>query len=290
MLYYDSHAHIDLLLQKLGLLEGGRELDLEMITQTQSQAISFGKSKLEPYIKNHELIIQPSVSTNNFYLNYKLFCTDPRFVFLLGAHPDMVGDEFDISEYLEKQITCIDFIDENKLIAKKQVVGIGEVGLDYFHIKTEIGRQKQRDFFATQIKLAILLSLPLVIHCRDAFDDLFDILGQYPKIHGRFLIHCFTGGPNVLEKVLAMGGMIAIGGVSTYSSAKELQEAVKICPIDSLVFETDLPFLSPLPKRGEICLPEFIDHTVQFAADLRQESKEILWSKTRKNIKNLFGV
>jgi TatD DNase family protein len=290
MLYYDSHAHIDLFLQKLGLLDHGRELNLEEISQQDITTLTYDKSKLEPYIKNHELIVQPTISTNNFYLNYKLFSADPRFVFLLGSHPDMVGDEFDSDGYLEKQAACIDFIQVNSLISKKQLVGIGEVGLDYYHIKTEIGQQKQRDFFRSQIEIAISLQLPLVIHCRDAFIDLFSILGEYPGIHNRFLIHCFTGGVVELEQVLKFGGKIALGGVVTYSSAKGLQDAVKICPLDSFVFETDLPFLSPMPKRGEICQPDFIDHTAQFVADLREISKDEIWKVTRKNLKNLFGV
>jgi TatD DNase family protein len=290
MQYYDSHAHIDLFLQKMGLLEHGRELDLELVSQDSIPSLKYDKSKLEPYISKHELIIQPTISTNNFYLNYHLFSSDPRFAFLLGAHPDMVNDEFDVADYLAKQSICVDFIQQNKLIAKKQLVGIGEVGLDYYHIKTELGQQKQRDFFRTQIELAISLDLPLIIHCRDAFTDLFDILGQYSDIHHKFLIHCFTGGVSELESVLKMGGKVAIGGVSTYNSAKDLQEAVKGCPMESFVFETDLPFLSPTPKRGEVCLPDYIDLTAQFVSDLREISKESVWVESRKNIKHLFGI
>jgi TatD DNase family protein len=290
MQYYDSHAHIDLFLQKMGLLEHGRELNLEEISQHDITSLSFDRSELEPYIKNHELIVQPTVSTNNFYLNYKLFSTDPRFVFLLGSHPDMVGDDFDSDSYLEKQSACVDFIKVNKLISKKQLIGIGEVGLDYYHIKSQIGQEKQRDFFRSQIELAIGLQIPLVIHCRDAFTDLFDIIGEYPSIHNRFLIHCFTGGVAELEQVLKFGGKVALGGVSTYSSAKGLQEAIKICPIENILLETDLPFLSPTPKRGEVCQPDFIDFTAQFVADLKEISKEEVWKITRKNLKNLFGV
>ncbi|MBC7471817.1 MAG: TatD family hydrolase [candidate division SR1 bacterium] len=290
MKYYDSHAHIDLFLQKMGLLDHGREFDLEDISQNDITYLKYDKNELELYISNHELIIQPTISTNNFYLNFKLFSSDPRFVFLLGSHPDMVNDDFDSDSYLEKQAICIDFIKVNNLIQKKQIVGIGEVGLDYYHVRTEIGQVKQRDFFRSQIELTISLQIPLVIHCRDAFIDLFTILAEYPAINGRFLIHCFTGGVGELEEVLKLGGKISLGGVTTYSSAKGLQEAVKICPIESFVFETDLPFLSPVPKRGEVCQPEFIDFTAQFVADLREVSKEEAWIETRKNLKNLFGV
>jgi TatD family hydrolase len=290
MKYYDSHAHLDLFLQKTGVLKGGREIDVERISQAELKEISYQKSDLESFIKNHELIIQPTISTNNFYLNYHLFQAEKRVVFLLGSHPDMVNDEFDIDNYLEQQKKALNFIASKNLIAKKHLVGIGEVGLDYFHIKTRLGQQKQREFFQTQIELAISLSLPLVIHCRDSFEDLFGILEKNPEIHGKFLIHCFTGGVSELEKVLAMGGCVAFGGVATYNSAKDLQEAVKLCPIDRFTLETDLPFLSPIPKRGEVCLPEYITFTTQKIATLQDISIDDVWIKSRTTLKNLFGV
>jgi TatD DNase family protein len=290
MKYYDSHAHLDLFLQKTGVLMGTREIDIETVSQLELQEISYQTSDLESFIKNHELIIQPTISTNNFYLNYHLFAGEKRVVFLLGSHPDMVGEDFDIDSYIEHQKKALDFIDSKNLIAKKQLVGIGEVGLDYFHVKTAQGQQLQREFFQTQIDLAVSLSLPLVIHCRDSFSDLFEILRQNPQIHGRFLIHCFTGGKSELEKVLEMGGFVAFGGVATYNSAKELQEAVKLCPMDRFTLETDLPFLSPIPKRGEVCLPQYIDYTAQKIAVLKTVSKEEVWVRSRETVKNIFGV
>jgi TatD DNase family protein len=290
MKYYDSHAHLDLFLQKTGVLKGGREIDFERISQAELKEISYQKTDLESIIKNHELIIQPTISTNNFYLNYHLFQAEKRVVFLLGSHPDMVNDDFDIMSYLDQQKKALDFITSNNLIAKKQLVGIGEVGLDYFHIKTPLGQKKQREFFQTQIDLAVSLSLPLVIHCRDSFGDLFRILEKNPLIHGKFLIHCFTGGLSELEKVLEMNGFVAFGGVTTYNSAKDLQEVVKLCPMDRFTLETDLPFLSPIPKRGEVCLPEYIDYTAQKVADIKGISKEEVWVTSRNTVKSLFGV
>jgi TatD family hydrolase len=290
MKYYDSHAHLDLFLQKTGILKGGREIDVERISQAELKEISYQTSDLESFIENHELIIQPTISTNNFYLNYHLFQVEKRVVFLLGSHPDMVNDDFDIMGYLDQQKKALDFVASKNLITKKQLVGIGEVGLDYFHIKTPLGQQKQREFFQTQIDLAVSLSLPLVIHCRDSFEDLFGILGKNPEIHGKFLIHCFTGGVSELKKVLAMGGFVAFGGVATYNSAKDLQEVVKLCPMDRFTLETDLPFLSPIPKRGEVCLPQYIDYTAQKVADIKGASKEEVWVTSRNTVKSLFRV
>jgi TatD DNase family protein len=287
---YDTHAHLDLLLQKLGGLPGGRDLNVEHITNSEIQQLQADTSHIKPLIADHELIIQPGISTQNFYLNYTLFQSFHNVVFMLGSHPDMVDDEFDIDTYLELQQKAVSFIETNNLIEKKQLVGIGEVGLDYFHIKTQIAQQKQRDFFQTQIDLAVSLELPLVIHCRDAFDDLFDILDKNTAIHNRFLIHCFTGGVAELAHVRKLGGLVAFGGVSTYNSAKNVQEAVVTVDNQGFVFETDLPFLSPIPKRGQFCLPNYIGHIAEHAAKLRNEEVNDIWNYTRKNVTTLFGI
>ncbi len=287
---YDTHAHLDLLLQKIGGLPGGRGINVEEISDIDITELVADTSMLKPLINGHELIIQPGISTQNFYLNYHLFHEFSNVVFMLGAHPDMVDDMFDIEGYLTHQSTAIDFIKEHRLISKKLLVGIGEVGLDYFHGKSETSQRKQRDFFQTQIDLAIALKLPLVIHCRDAFGDLFKILNRNTGIHNRFLIHCFTGGVDELLNVRKIGGMVAFGGVSTYNSAKNVQEAVMKVDKEGFVFETDLPFLSPIPKRGELCLPNYIQYIADHAGKLRRENVEDIWRYTRKNVTKLFGV
>jgi TatD family hydrolase len=290
MKIYDSHAHLDLFLQKLGALEGDRGIDIETISQSQLSKISYDPKVLEQHIYNHELIIQPGISTENFYLNYHLFSHDMRITFLLGSHPDMVNQYFDVKKYLEKQQQAVNFVVENQLIEKKKLIGIGEVGLDNFHGKDEVSRRTQRDFFRTQIQLSINLNLPLVIHCRDAFEDLFEILRDFPRIHGRFLVHCFTGGIDELEHIQNLGGYVAFGGVSTYKNALNVQEAVVAARSDRFVFETDLPFLSPVPKRGEVCKPEYIRYVAQHISRLKGISEEEIWNQTRENLRNLFGV
>jgi TatD DNase family protein len=290
MQYHDTHAHLDLLLQKLDLLSSGRELDLEFITNEKAAELTYSQAELDKLLINHEFVIQPGISTKNFYLNYHLFQDSEKVRLMLGAHPDMVNDTFSIVDYLQEQGACLDFIVSKDLIQSKKLIGIGEVGLDYFHIKSEIGQKLQRDFLVTQIELSVKLELPLVIHCRDAFEDLFKIVDNFPAIHGRWLIHCFTGGVAELQEVLRLGGRVAFGGVSTYSSAVGLQEAIKVTPVGSYVLETDLPFLSPTPNRGKTNLPEFIADTARHIGVLQGISEDQVWKASKGTVLELFGV
>jgi TatD DNase family protein len=166
------------------------------------------------------------------------------------------------------------------------IVGIGEVGLDYHYTQDTKLIQTQKELFESQIQLAIDYNLPLMIHCRDAFDDLFEILNKYPKIYSRFLIHCFTGGIDEMYKAVKLGGKIAFGGVITFKSAKNVQEAVEYCPLENFVLETDLPFLSP--KRGETCIPEHIDLVAEKVAELKKIPKQKVWECSGKNCGELF--
>ena len=168
------------------------------------------------------------------------------------------------------------------------IVGIGEVGLDYHYTQDPELIAIQKKLFQSQIELAIKYNLPLMIHCRDAFDDLFEILEKYPAIHGKFLIHCFTGGIDEMYRAIKIGGKIAFGGVITFKSAREVQEAVEYCPLESFVLETDLPFLSP--KRGEICIPEHIDLVAEKVAEIKKIPKQEVWEWSRRNCKELIGV
>ena len=144
--------------------------------------------------------------------------------------------------------------------------------------------------FRFHIELALKLSLPIEIHTRDAWEDTFKILDEYPKIYNEFLIHCFTGNIENLKETIKRGGKAAFGGIVTFQKSIELQEAVRFCPVESLVLETDLPFLAPVPHRGKICLPEMIDDTAAKVADLKNLSKNQIWDWSRKNSLDLFKI
>ncbi len=301
---HDTHAHLEMLLDKLDLLSipderkhspYSRDTNFWGDFVLNSEAINI----LKELIINHEFLLHPTVSTFNFQHVSKIFGDFDKVKFFLGSHPEIVNQNFNIDEYITDQRKYIhnllgldsshDLKSQNlsQLLETLRIVGIGEVGLDYFYTKDEDLISTQKQLFRTQIELAIELNLPLMIHCRDAFDDLISILQQYPEIHNQFLIHCFTGNERDLNNILKLGGKVAFGGIVTFGSAVDLHNAVQKCPVENFVLETDLPFLSP--KRGQVCLPEHIDIIAGRIADLKILSKEQVWEYSRINTINFLG-
>ncbi len=127
------------------------------------------------------------------------------------------------------------------------VVAVGECGLDYYYEHSP--RQVQRAAFAAQIALAHAHGLALVIHARDAWDDLFDIL-EAEGVPQRTVLHCFTGGPDEVDRCLRAGMFVSFSGIITFKNATAVREAAARCPLDRLLVETDSPFLAPVPHRG----------------------------------------
>jgi TatD DNase family protein len=286
-LFHDTHVHLDMLLAKLNFLPDGRVLeglsneDFEF--ELGKTALSDSASrKLESLIIDHEFLCHSTCSTKNYLVCNKLFNAFDKVKFFLGSHPDIVDDKFELESYLDFQTQMI-----NKYNIKDKIIGIGEIGLDYYHCQDPLLQDIQKKLFESQIQLAINLDLPIMIHCREAFEDLFEILERYPQIHGRFLIHCFTAGVDEMYKIVQLNGKMAFGGVSTFKSAIDLHQAIVECPLECFVLETDLPFLAP--KRGEICLPAMIDLIAQRVGDLKGLSKEEIWELSRQNTLEMFG-
>jgi TatD DNase family protein len=282
---HDTHAHLEMLLTKLGFLNESLEKSENIEEQKLSNEAKF---KLSQLLTNHEFVLQSTVSTSNFQYVTQLFQGFEKIKYFLGSHPEIVNVDFDIKNYL---ITQKLFLEKHSEIIKgkfknQTVAGIGEVGLDYHYTQDAKLIKTQKELFEAQIQLAIEYNLPLMIHCRDAFDDLFEILYKYPKIHNKFLIHCFTGGIDEMYKTIKIGGKVAFGGVITFKSAKNVQEAAEYCPLENFVLETDLPFLSP--KRGEICIPEHIDLVATKVAELKKIPKQEVWELSKRNCKDLF--
>jgi TatD DNase family protein len=168
-----------------------------------------------------------------------------------------------------------------------RLVGIGECGFDYFYEHSP--RSAQRHAFATQIGLAQELDLALVVHTRDAFDDLCDIFVS-EGVPSRTVIHCFTGSPDDAERCLALGCDISISGVVTFKNAESLRDAARLVPLDRLHVETDSPFLAPVPHRGRPNEPALVSVVGEFLADLRGEEVETLREATSSNSSRLFRL
>lgn len=173
-------------------------------------------------------------------------------------------------------------------------VAWGELGLDNHYDNPPA--KLQREVLAEQLAFIEScaedgIDLPVVIHCRKAFDDLTPVLAASRLDPARMVFHCFTGGPAEARQVLDFGAMLSFTGVVTYRNAKEVAEAAALVPDDRIMIETDSPFLSPDPKRGtRPCVPAFVAHTARFLAELRGTPFDDFDALTDANAHRFFGV
>jgi TatD DNase family protein len=169
-----------------------------------------------------------------------------------------------------------------------RVIAIGECGLDYYYDNSE--RAAQRERFEAHIEAARETGLPLVVHTRDAEEDTAEILEEAVKRGGvTGVLHCFTGSAELAKKALDLGFFISLSGIVTFKNAADLQDTARKLPLDSLLVETDSPFLAPVPHRGRPCEPAFVADTASFVAELRGEDPERLAQATTENFFRLFS-
>jgi TatD DNase family protein len=159
----------------------------------------------------------------------------------------------------------IDGLEE--LLGQPEVVAVGECGLDFHYDHSP--RAQQRAMFAAQIALAHQHDLTLVIHTREAWPETFDVL-EAEGVPERTVFHCFTGGPDEARRCLDLGAVLSFSGIVTFPSASDVQEAVRICPLDRLLLETDSPYLAPVPHRGKRNRPEWVVAVGEAVAALQQ--------------------
>jgi len=195
----------------------------------------------------------------------------------VGIHPHEAENE--------PQACDIDAI--TKAADHPKVVAIGEAGLDYFYDNAP--RDLQAKSLRAQITVARALGLPIIIHSRDADDDMANILeDEYRKGPYKGVLHCFSSGKRLAERAIAIGFYVSFSGILTFKTATEIQEVAKIVPQDRILVETDAPFLAPVPKRGQKNEPAFSRHTAEFLAELRAMPLETLADITTQNAKSLF--
>ena len=170
----------------------------------------------------------------------------PRAWASIGLHPHDANDGVD---------EIADLLASERHADDGTVVAVGECGLDYHYEHSP--RSVQRDAFAAQIALAHDHDLALVIHARDAWADLFDILAA-EGVPPRTVLHCFTGGPEELDRCLGAGLCVSFSGIVTFKNADDVRAAAARCPLERMLIETDAPFLAPVPHRGRVNQPAFL--------------------------------
>lgn len=192
---------------------------------------------------------------------------------VLGLHPEENLEDIDkVIKLLEKNFN------------NSKVIGVGEIGLDYYYTKDT--REEQIDVLNRQLEFAELHNLPVVIHSREATGDMLDILKQY-NLKG--VIHCFNGSVEVAKEYIKLGYKLGINGVVTFKNCK-LIDVIKEIGIDSLVYETDSPYLTPVPFRGQKNDPCYTNNVVDFVASNLGIERGKLVKISNRNIKDIFDI
>ena len=175
------------------------------------------------------------------------------------------------------------------LAKNEQVVAIGEIGLDYYKYN-EAPADRQQTAFRAQLELACELSLPVVIHNRDAEHDSLTILGEYDGRVPGVIMHCFSGDADFAERCVGRGYYVSFAGNVTYPKAQQLRDAAAVVPMDRLLVETDSPYLAPQPARGKRCEPAFVGHTEAALAAVKGIDVETLTERTTENAARVFQI
>lgn len=193
----------------------------------------------------------------------------------VGIHPE------NLDGLEENYLSILADLYENN----KKVVAIGEIGLDYYW---DIPKEPQLKVFEDQLKLALELDAPVVIHDREAHGDTMRILKKYtPK---KVLLHCYSGSREMLKEVMRMGAFISLGGVVTFKNARVPVEVAEAVPVDRLLLETDCPYLSPVPFRGKRNSSEKIAYTAEKIAEIKGMDTQNLIDITCKNAFEFFDI
>lgn len=212
-----------------------------------------------------------NTSSNNRIIK---FINDNENVFgVIGYFPTDVNE-------LENSKTLEDF---EKLLTNPKILGIGEIGLDYFHKSDKL---LQRKWFVEQLKIAKKLNLPVCIHSRDAEADTLYILKNNGPMNG--VIHCYSYGVKTMNELVKLGYYFGIGGTCTYKSNNNLREAIKNMPIERIVLETDAPYLTPIQKKGERNDSSYIKYVIDEIAKLKNITPDKVVEQTNKNAHQLY--
>jgi len=195
---------------------------------------------------------------------------------MLGLHPCSVKDDW------QQQIAVMK---ESALL--QSIAAIGEIGIDLYWDKTTL--QIQVDAFNEQINWAKSLKLPIVIHCREAFDEVFEVLEQQKGEDLRGILHCFTGNLQQAHKAIDLGFYLGIGGVVTYKNSG-LDKIVEQIDLNRIVLETDSPYLTPVPFRGKPNESSYLIYVARKVAELHQKDVETVAEVTTENSRLIFGV
>ena len=202
---------------------------------------------------------------------------------------DWIYSSVGIHPHEAKEATPGHFDQLARLARHRKVIAWGEIGLDYFYDHSP--RDVQARVFGAQMELAHRARLPVIIHCRDAWDDCLDMLAEHWKPTGLGgILHCFTGTLDHARRGLDMGFLISFAGNSTYPKAQNIRDVAKELPLENILIETDAPFLAPQPYRGKRNEPAYVSEVAKTLANVRNLAPEEIASTTAANFRRFFGI
>lgn len=266
MKLFDSHAHyFD---HKFDTLEGGAHaiLTSQEFSDTVSHVINVG---------------------TNPETNRRCIEQTARYDFMwcaVGIHPeDCQHLESSPDEILSDLYSLVR---DPEIRRRNKIVAIGEIGFDYYW--QPVNKELQREYFARQLEMARELDLPVIIHDREAHGDCLAMVKQYPGVRGVF--HCYSGSDEMAKELLGLGWYLSFGGPVTYKNAEKVRRAATAVPLDRLLLETDCPYLSPQPFRGQINHSARMMPIAQMQAELHGVAIEQIAHMTADNAKKLFNI
>lgn len=261
----DTHSHVDYIHRAEGPkpYDGIETHATQVLARAESQGVRW--------------VLNPSVEPARFADVMTLAEQQPSLYGAIAVHPCDVQHVASLEDCLK---LAESFMNHPKCVA------VGETGLDYYHDLTHV--ETQKEFFRAFMTLAQTHNKPVIIHDREAHEDVASITDEFPDVTG--VMHCFGGNAAFALEMIERGYLISFAGNVTFKNAKELHEAAKTIPLEWMLLETDAPFLAPVPHRGKPSEPSFVRHVAEFIAELRGISLEEVATVTTENANRLFGV
>lgn len=219
----------------------------------------------------------PAIDSTYYQAMFELEKQFPKNIFLMtGLHPTHVKENF------KEELAIVE-----KLLKERKFYAVGEIGIDLYWDKSFL--QKQQDAFKIQIAWAKENNLPIVIHCRDAFDEIFEILEEEKSDDLFGIFHCFTGNLEQAKQAISYGMKLGIGGVVTFKNGK-IDQFLNEISIKNIVLETDSPYLAPTPYRGKRNESSYLLNILDKLVDIYKLTPQEIAKKTTQNSIDVFGI
>lgn len=255
-MFIDSHCH------------------LNMLTQHKEHPMSMAEILADAARNRVKHLLCVSVNTYDWQTMKDLCEPHDNISISAGIHPCYMDDQ--------------DFTLLAQQADDEQVVAIGESGLDYFYVQADTQRQMQRDSFAKHIHLSAELDKPLIVHTRDAREDTIAVMQAEQAERGSGVMHCFTETLEMAKAALDLGFYISFSGIVTFKNAQEIREVCRYVPLDRILIETDSPYLAPVPYRGKVNRPCYVQYVAEQVADVKDLTTEEIAAATTENFYRLF--